>query len=115
MITETGMYTRDGIIFKVQATRDGSGRVYAKKLQECNGARYADAGDVVHFEFVYERGAIYALAPNDRMTESQAKEFGVRTGMCCVCAAPLKDAVSVARGIGPTCAKKSTVLFRQAN
>lgn len=106
MITEAGMYQRDGIIFKVQQNREKS-RVYAKKLQECSGARFAEQGDVVHFEFVYERGAVWSLTPEDRMTEAQATEFGVRTGMCCVCAAPLKDAVSVARGIGPVCAKRT--------
>jgi hypothetical protein len=112
MIT-AGMYQRDGIIYKVQENREKT-RCYAKKLQECNGARFAEAGDVVHFEFVYDRGAVWSLSPDDQMTETQAKEFGVRTGMCCVCAAPLKDAVSVARGIGPTCAKKTKVLFRPA-
>lgn len=107
MITEAGMYQRDGIIYKVQQARE-SKNLYAKKLTECNGARFAEQGDVVHFEFVYERGAVWSLGPEDRMTEEQAKEFGIRTGMCCVCAAPLKDAVSVARGIGPTCAKRTT-------
>lgn len=107
MITETGMYTRDGIIFKVQATRDGSGRVYAKKLQACNGNRLSEDGtEVVHFEFVYERGAVWSLSPEDRMTEEQAKAFGVQYGICCVCAAPLKDAKSVALGIGPSCKKR---------
>lgn len=107
MITEAGMYTRDGIIFKVQKARE-SGNCYAKRLTPINGDRLAENGtEVVHFEFVYERGAVYSLSPADRMTEEQAKEFGLRFGMCCVCAAPLKDAKSVALGIGPSCKKRT--------
>jgi hypothetical protein len=107
MITETGMYQRDGIIYKVQQARE-SKNCYAKRLTPINGDRLADNGtEVVHFEFVYERGAIFSLTPDDRMTEQAAKDFGLRFGMCCVCAAPLKDAKSVALGIGPSCKKRT--------
>jgi len=106
MITESGMYQRDGIIFKVQQNREKT-RCYAKRLQPINGQRLSEDGtEVVHFEFVYERGAVWALSPEDRMTEEAAKTFGLKYGMCCVCAAPLSDAKSVARGIGPSCAKR---------
>lgn len=100
---EPGLYRRGDDVYRVQASRE-TGRLYAKRLVAIGGERLLrDSGEVVHFEFVYDSGAVYRLAAADRMTLTEACEFGIRTGTCAVCSAPLKDATSVARGIGPTC------------
>jgi len=108
MSLDRGMYrTAAGDIFKVQLSKT-TGFPYALRLAATGGNRLAEAGDVVHFEFVYAPGAVRALDPAMRMTLEDAMEFGVKTGTCCVCGIRLKDAQSVARGIGPTCAKRET-------
>jgi hypothetical protein len=91
-VTEVGMYqVASGAIYRVQAAR-GTGNLYAKVLNILGG-------------FDYEQGAIRKLSASDKMTLEQAQAFGVATGLCCVCGAFLTDAKSVARGIGPVCAK----------
>lgn len=103
-VTDPGMYRdADGEIFKVQKSRE-SGRLYAKHLTPIGGKRLIDADEsVVGFEFTYAAGAVYRLTPAMRMTLDEAKAFGIRFGVCCVCGAHLKDATSVALGIGPVC------------
>lgn len=103
-VAEPGMYRGpDGSPVKVQKAKD-SDRLYAKKLVRIGGERLTETDEVVRFEFVYEKGLLYRLAETDRMTLEEAKAFGIRYGICCVCGAPLKDATSVANGIGPVCA-----------
>ena len=106
MTIETGMYqTPTGRIFKVQTSRQ-SGHSYAKELKIIGGQRLVETGERVSFEFAYAPGAIRMLAPDMRMTMEQAKTFGIQYGVCCVCAAWLKDATSVERGMGPVCRKR---------
>lgn len=102
-VAEPGMY-RDpaGTIFKVQKSKD-SGRLYAKRLQPIGGRRLTETDETVRFEFAYDKGAIYRLDASQRLSLDDAKAFGIRYGVCCVCGAFLKDAVSVAAGIGPIC------------
>lgn len=105
-VTEPGMYRKGEDIYKVQRSRT-SGRLYAKRLQAIGGRRMIDATeDVVSFEFVYANGDIFKLSPTDAMSREDAQAFGIRYGVCCVCAAALKDAESVALGIGPVCRKR---------
>jgi hypothetical protein len=102
-VTETGMYRRGEDIFKVQRSRQ-SGNLYAKRLVPIGGQRLVDdTEEVVGFEFAYAPGTVQNLTPADRMTLDEAKAFGLRYGVCCVCGAHLKDATSVAAGIGPVC------------
>ncbi len=105
-VTECGMY-RDGLgqICKVQKSRD-SENLYAKRLVKIGGERLSETNEVVKWEFVYEAGLIYRLQASQRMTLEEAKQFGIQFGVCCVCGAFLKDAKSVAAGIGPVCAGK---------
>jgi hypothetical protein len=109
-IFNAGMYQNPtGEIFKVQISKT-SGQPYAKKLQPIGGARLVDAtGEAVNFEFVYTPGAIRSLTPEMAMTLEAAQAFGLRFGVCCVCGAFLKDAKSVANGIGPVCAKRGII------
>src|SRR5439155_22854116 len=97
IVLEPGMYrTACGDIFKVQVSRQ-SGRPYAKHLRPIGWQRLTELDDVVRFEFVYAPGAIQALRPDMRMTLDDAKAFGIKYGVCCVCGAFLKDATSVAQ------------------
>lgn len=82
----------DGTMYRVRPSRQ-SGRLYAMRF------------DVVSYEFTYAPGVIYKLTASDRMTLEEAMAWGVQTGVCCVCGAFLTDEKSVARGIGPVCAK----------
>lgn len=105
-----GMYQTDnGEIFKVQKSKQ-SGHLYAKHLQPIGGTRMIaageNAGERVHFEFVYAPGAIQALRPEMALTMEAAVAFGIKYGVCCVCGAFLKDATSVEKGIGPVCRKR---------
>lgn len=87
-----GMYLKDGIVYKVQIAKQGSGRLYAKTLTEHG--------------FEYTPGAIRSLRPEHKMSLEQAKEYGKLYGVCCVCSRDLTDEESIAAGIGPVCAKK---------
>lgn len=84
-----GLYQTDLGIYRVELSEQS--RLYARHLNPAGG-------------WTYERGAIYRLTPDQRMTLAQAQEFGVKYGVCCVCGRLLSDAESVANGIGPVCA-----------
>lgn len=101
-VSQDGIYqTADGTIWKVQQARQGSGRLYAKKLVITTD----DSGEHTA-TFVYVPGAIYTLAAEDRMSEEAARAFGALYGICCACGADLTDDTSIARGIGPICGAK---------
>lgn len=106
---QPGMYlvpgngTAQAAIYKVQRAKK-SGNLYAKRLTVFTGQRLTEENNVVNFEFQYEAGSIKQLTAAMRMTLEQAKSFGIKYGVCCVCGAFLKDAESVAAGIGPVCA-----------
>lgn len=107
-VTDPGMYRgADGSIYKVQRSKQDQTRLYAKRLVPINGNRMVDATEeIVRFEFQYDAGAIRSLTPAQRMSLDEAKAFGLRYGVCCVCGITLKDATSVANGIGPVCARR---------
>jgi len=96
----------DGRIYVVKATKEDKSRLYAKRLVELNGDyRTTEAGSRVDFEFQYEKGAIYDIHLNDRMTLDRAKELITLYGRCINCNRHLKAAKSVEQGIGPVCVK----------
>lgn len=104
---EPGMYRdAEGTMYKVQKTREGD-RYYAKRLVKINGRRVNEQGDEIAYDFVYAPGALRTLTPAMKMTLEQAREFGIKYGVCCVCGAFLKDAKSVRDGIGPWCRKRT--------
>lgn len=86
-----GIYRRtaDGAMFRVQTSEEGNR--YAKLLLESGG-------------WGYERGAIYTLRADERLTLAQLEEWGLSTGVCAICGRLLSTPESVARGIGPICA-----------
>ena len=94
-----GIYvTDDGRTIKVQEARNGSGRLYAKLMD--------DAGS-----FNYETGLIGTLASMfqhgkaRRMTLDEAAQYGALYGRCIECGRSLTDEASIAAGIGPVCSK----------
>lgn len=86
-----GMHLHDGDVFRVQ--RSGAGHLYAK--HRIDGA------------WEYEgRKPLARLSADTLVTLATAKEYGLATGMCCICSRTLTDPNSIAAGIGPICASK---------
>lgn len=97
-VCELGMYRdADGVMFRVKRSRDG-GNLYAM--------RFVPEAAVKSERFVYERGGVFRLNADMRMTVAQAQLVGVQFGICCVCGAELTATESVANGIGPVCARR---------
>lgn len=88
-----GIYRRsaDSAMFRVQTSEQG--RRYAKLLLPEGG-------------WGYERGAIYTLKADERLTLAELEAWGISTGVCAICGRLLSTAESVARGIGPVCASR---------
>jgi len=95
-VTECGIYRNDEGVFRVKQSK--AGRFYAE--------RFVPHAERKSERFSYERGAIYSLTPEHRITLAQAVELGAQHGVCVVCGAELTDPTSIERGIGPVCAKK---------
>lgn len=89
-----GMYRHDGTIYRVV---QGRANLYTKRLV------IRDHGSA---SFEFDRDGIYALTPADRLDADAAAGLGLTVGVCIVCSAALTDPKSVARGIGPVCAKR---------
>jgi len=101
---EPGIYTMGEAIYKVQLSKTGN--LYAKVLEVIGGDRLIEGtGAIEKFDFAYAPGALKTLTGANRMSQDEAAAFGIRYGICCCCGRRLKDAKSVARGIGPTCLK----------
>lgn len=97
-VSELGMYRNaEGVMFRVKRSRQ-SGNLYAM--------RFVPEAQAKADRFVYERGGVFRLSADMRMTVEQAQLVGVQFGICCVCGAELTATESVANGIGPVCAKR---------
>jgi len=96
-----GMHRLGDRIFKVQRAVHGSGNVYAKEL-----VRNGEESDGEGFHFEYAPGIVKQLSTETLMTLEEATAWGALYGTCCVCGATLTDDESIARGIGPVCARK---------
>jgi hypothetical protein len=107
-VTEPGIYSRDGVVYKVQLTKDKQ-RLYAKALvalTDYQGDRLNENDERVRWTWEYANGTVYALDASDRMTEADARDFGLRFGICANCGKRLTVADSVEKGIGPVCIQK---------
>ena len=93
-----------GEIYVVKPNREGT-HFYAMKLVQVSGERLTEAGTHVKIDFEYEKGAIFRIKPEHKMSLARAKELMVLYKHCIVCGRKLKDATSVERGIGPVCIK----------
>lgn len=118
-VQQDGIYvTADGTIYKVQIAKQGSGNLYAKRLNltpctdpacaRCDGSGVMPdaATPCMKGRFVYAAGAVHTLRADQRMSEQDARAFGALYGICCACSADLTDERSIAAGIGPICGAK---------
>lgn len=90
-VTEGFYAYGDGV---AQVLRSGRGFLYARTL-------YMETG-----EWIYAKGVVAALKPEDRLTLSQAAALGKRWHRCMCCGKELTKQESIDRGIGPICAGK---------
>lgn len=97
-----GAYRRDDVVYIVRPNREKT-RVYAKRMVVIGGERLTEAGTVVNIEFEYEKGAIYDLRPEHRLSAEECEQLSLRYGKCIMCGRGLKAAKSVQRMIGPVC------------
>lgn len=99
-VTEPGMYKLGDDVFQVIYNKAKT-NLYAKKLIPTY------YGDVLHrIDFEYEKGSIFKISANNRMTIAEVTALGKLSGHCWVCRRELTTAKSIAAGIGPVCIKK---------
>jgi hypothetical protein len=90
---EPGFYLKDDTVYRV-VPNQAKTRTYAKRLDFDTG-RWRYAG-----------GIVGTLTADDRLSEADAARLGHQYGICVLCARELSDPESVARGIGPVCARR---------
>lgn len=94
-------------IFKVQVAKQGSGNLYAKRLnrEAIIEAKANDEmlGKAERWEYIGRRGVFNSLTADTLLSVEEAAEFGHLYGICACCAADLTNEDSIARGIGPVC------------
>ena len=86
----SGLHVLDGEVYRVVVSRE-SGRPYALRLVEAPGA------------FEYAPGAVRHLSEDTLMTLEEARDYGVRYGVCAACGRTLTNPESIEYGIGPVC------------
>ena len=86
----SGLHVLDGEVYRVVVSQ-GSGRPYALLLVEAPGA------------FEYAPGAVRRLSEDTLMTLEEARDYGVRYGVCAACGRTLTNPESIEYGIGPIC------------
>lgn len=89
-VTAEGVYFKDGEVFKVKQSY--AGRFYASRLRGTT--------------WDYDPKAVFDLTDDHLLTLEQAKEYGVRVGVCAMCGRTLTDPKSIAFGLGTHCIKK---------
>jgi len=94
MPPEVGFYRLGDQFFRVQMNRTKT-------------SRYAKVYDQEKRDWIYVgREPFRHLTPDRHLTLEEAMAWGHQWGRCLVCNAELTDPKSVARGIGPVCAKR---------
>jgi len=104
-VTQEGIYKRGETIYRVKFNQSKTA-LYAERLHIITGNRLNGELEVVKWDYEYERGAVYSLDADMKMNAQEAKELAIQYGYCVWCGTKLKDAKSVANGIGPVCAKR---------
>lgn len=101
-VTEVGMYALGEEFYKVQAGQRG--QLYAKRV-----AVATTWDGKVRVRFVYAPGVVAKLAPADKLTAAQAREFGMNFGTCVNCGLLLhdKEGRSQLAGYGKKCAERN--------
>lgn len=102
-----GVYQLDGQVYVVKMNKART-NIYCKHLID-SPDRMTEAGTTIPFEMEYAPGIVAKLAESDRMLLADARAIMTRYGRCLYCARSLKAAKSVARMVGPVCAKRFRV------
>jgi hypothetical protein len=89
---DEGVYRVHDRIYRVVVKANGSGRPYAEEM--------------VNGKYVYAKGMVFRLRPQDRMSLEEAKAWGRAEVRCIRCGIKLEKASSREAGIGPICATK---------
>ena len=98
-----GVYKRGEDIYRVIKGRQ-SQNTYAQKLTvDSNGAP----------TWTYANGMSFELKVSELISPEVAAQMGRATGYCVICGRFLTDADSVAKGIGPVCAKNTLITYAQ--
>lgn len=109
-VSEEGIYVnRDAKTFFLVQKARSSGRLYAKKLIVVyNGIRNSDGSwhTEPRFDWEYDKGAIYQINADWRITKEEAKAFGDYWHHCIKCHTRLTRQSSIDQGMGDTCAGK---------
>lgn len=89
---DEGFYLVNGTLYKVVTAKHGG--KYATRRGENGG-------------WIFDRGAIRAITPDQKVTAEQAVQHGLATGICLFCNAELDDRDGLGRivGVGPVCAR----------
>lgn len=93
------------LVTEVGAYRHGE-QYYSVRKSQRNDSLIAYVFNASTGRWEYANGSIHALRPEQRLTLSEAKEFGVQTGQCVHCGRTLTDPISIMAGLGTVCIKR---------
>lgn len=104
---EDGIYrTEDGTIYKVYHTVHGANQQVAKELIVTKTGTDKDGKDTFDGEWEYlGKKPLRFIRPEHKLTQDQAKQFGLVYSFCINCTRDLTREESIHVGYGPTCAK----------
>lgn len=102
---DDGVYRKDGTFYKVYHTVHGANVQVAKVLLVTPKGQDADGNELFGgtWEYVGKK-PLYTLRPEHKLTQDEAKQFGLVYGMCVRCARDLTREESIHVGYGATCA-----------
>jgi hypothetical protein len=95
-VTEEGLYRHDGTLYRVQ--EGPSRRLYARRIVR------PEEGGRLRFERAPRM--VLRISATERLSVEEAAVIGREWETCLQCGVELTDPKSIARGIGPDCAKK---------
>jgi hypothetical protein len=87
-----------------QRPRPEEALLYANKWVRTPGERIAETDREIFGRLEYAKGVIFRIAPEDRMSLEDARDWTQRFSQCIVCGARLELRESIERGMGSTCA-----------
>lgn len=95
-VAEEGLYRHDGTLYRVQ--EGTSGRLYARRIVR------PEEGGRLRFERAPRM--VLRISATERLSVEEAAVIGREWETCLQCGVELTDPKSIARGIGPDCAKR---------
>ncbi len=102
---EDGIYRYGDTFYKVYHTVHGANVQVAKVLHLTKAGVDDNGKQLWNGEWEYlGKKPLYSLKPEHKLTQEQAKQFGLVYGMCCNCTRDLTREESIYVGYGPTCA-----------